>query len=249
MKKIFYFIICLQFFAVMSYGQNLEEVNITTLGGTVISPYTDSPPTEPQEMAFDDLVDTKYLTFNPATWLQFETTDDIKYKLTKYSITSANDAAERDPSIVILRGSNDGINWTKIDSLTEVTFDTRFQTLEYIINPTESYCYFKIELETELADMIQIAEVRLFAQIAATGLQTPNAELPKLYANGNILNLSFQSDELRHCTISDISGILVKSFNSTNSTSQTDIKSLPNGIYLLTIQANKGVRTIKFVKN
>jgi len=249
MKKIFYFIVCLQFFAAMSYGQNVEEVNITTLGGTVTSPFTDSPAAEPQEMAFDDLDDTKYLTFNPTTWLQFETTDDVNYKLTKYSITSANDAAERDPSIVILRGSIDGINWTTIDSLTEVTFDSRFQTLEYIVNPTESFCYFKIELETLLSDRFQIAEVRLFAQIPATGIETPKADLPKLYTNGNILNLSFQSDELRHCTISDISGLQVKSFNSTNRTSQTDIESLPKGIYLLTVQANKEVGTIKFVKN
>ncbi|MGE5557783.1 MAG: hypothetical protein ACM3WV_04145, partial [Bacillota bacterium] len=82
-------------------------------------------------------------------WLAFQTTNawiayqfggGASYAITEYTITSANDAPERDPRDWRLQGSNDGINWTTVDTRTGQSFGSRYQTLTYsvggAINPT-----------------------------------------------------------------------------------------------------------------
>ena len=47
-----------------------------------------------------------------------------------YTLTSANDSPLRDPKTVNLYGSNDGVNYTLLDSRTNIAFTARFQTAD-----------------------------------------------------------------------------------------------------------------------
>ena len=90
---------------------------------------------------FDDSTNTKFLAYNGSAinesnpvWVSFEVKD--KVKVDRYQIVSANDSPERDPKSWNLFGSNDGDEWTKIDSQTNQVFNKRFERKEYRIeNP------------------------------------------------------------------------------------------------------------------
>ncbi|HET7657358.1 MAG TPA: discoidin domain-containing protein, partial [Bacillales bacterium] len=84
-----------------------------------------NPPNEIDSNLIDRNVQTKWLGFHP--------TAEITMKLSKpeavvkYAFTSANDHPGRDPRDWTLYGSNDGQNWTKLDTQSGVIFDERFQ--------------------------------------------------------------------------------------------------------------------------
>ena len=71
-------------------------------------------------LAIDDQPATKYLNFDGAGRVEIKVQNTIVNGIT---ITSANDAPERDPKSFVLSGSNDGNNFTQIGS----GFDSGFQ--------------------------------------------------------------------------------------------------------------------------
>lgn len=81
----------------------------------------------------ENLVDvepsTKWLTFAPTGWAEFDL--DAPVKLATYALTSANDHDERDPVDWTLKGSTDGKDWKTLDSRTGESFGERFQTKSY----------------------------------------------------------------------------------------------------------------------
>src|ERR1041385_1638321 len=109
----------------MMYAQD-----ITSLGGALSAQYqTGSPPGEEYTNLIDNNVNTKYLTFNASAWIQYQA--NSSYVVQGYSLTSANDYAERDPLSWTLQGSNDGTSWNTIDTRTNEDFPDRFQTRSF----------------------------------------------------------------------------------------------------------------------
>jgi hypothetical protein len=60
---------------------------------------------------------------------------------------------------VTLKGSNDGVNWTLIDSQTNVKFSTRFELLDLSVNADRPYSQFKLEMTNHGGNELQIAEI------------------------------------------------------------------------------------------
>jgi len=227
--------------------------NITTLGGTVSSQYTDSPIGEGKDMIFDNLNNSKFLTFHNASWVQFATRDKTLFKLTNYSLTSGSDAPERDPKQVLLKGSVDGINWTTIDSMDNVAFTSRIQTLEFDVNPSDSYSIYKIGLKVASGTILQLSEIRLTGS-NENGVSllpnTPKNNSTFFYLNqaDKVINLTFQSDQKRSWTITDMHGrIIINGFVS-STISQINIEKVETGIYFLTVKGVKNTLTGKFIK-
>lgn len=82
----------------------------------------------------DNSTSTKFLVFNinsilPNFWYQLTFPKAII--LNAYTITSGNDAPERDPRDWNLLGSNDGITWTTVDSRSGQVFSGRTLTVRY----------------------------------------------------------------------------------------------------------------------
>jgi predicted alpha-1,2-mannosidase len=120
----------------------------------------------------ENLVDhdpgSKWLVFEPTGWAQFKFAEPVD--VVRYALTSANDAADRDPKNWTLKASNDGQAWTDVDTQTGQTFDSRFQTKEYKFAGGTKYLYYRLDFTLNNGGpILQLAEV----QFSET---TPQAE-------------------------------------------------------------------------
>lgn len=141
--------------------------DFTNDGGTVTAEYSDSPNNEGISKLIDNTSSTKYLTFHSNGWVQYEA--NSSYVLTSYTITSANDAPQRDPYSWSLSGSNDGVNFSQIDSRSGEDFADRFQKKEYSVSNTSSYVYYRLDMNNNSGNILQLAELELFGYGDSSG--------------------------------------------------------------------------------
>lgn len=136
----------------------------------------ENPPNETKEKLVDGDVDTKWLTFEPTGWVTVQLAEPAV--INHYAMTSANDAADRDPMDWTLQGSQDGQDWTDLDTRTGQDFPNRFQTKEYRFDNGQAYQYYRLEIaENSGADLTQLAELQLFSADAAPPEETePEAQ-------------------------------------------------------------------------
>ncbi|MEU8674744.1 GH92 family glycosyl hydrolase [Streptomyces sp. NPDC048560] len=112
----------------------------------------------------ENLVDvesgTKWLTFAPAGWVEFDLAEPVK--VVTYALTSANDHDERDPRDWTLKGSADGTTWKDLDTRTGQTFSERFQTKSYDFTADTEYRHFRLEITKNngASDALQLADVQ-----------------------------------------------------------------------------------------
>ncbi|MBN1411517.1 MAG: hypothetical protein JW969_11785 [Spirochaetales bacterium] len=148
------------------------STDITDLGGTLTAQYYDSPSNEEIDKLIDNSTSTKYLTFHACGWVQFQT--GTAYLVTSYAITSANDAAERDPYTWTLDGSNNGTTWTTIDSRSGEDFPNRFQRREFSVsNNTMAYTYFRLNMCNNSGSILQLAEWEIYGTPGTANTPTP----------------------------------------------------------------------------
>nr|MBA3485050.1 lamin tail domain-containing protein [Pirellulales bacterium] len=147
-----------------------------TLNGTftVGSGATPSPGNEEDDKALDNNVATKWLEFTPTgTYYQFRFAGGQRHAVNSYTITSANDADNRDPYSWTLSGSNDGVNFTVVDTRSAQDFLSRFETRQYRFNNGAAYEYYRFDFKTKFGvtglevdrpsgNAMQMAEIELF---------------------------------------------------------------------------------------
>jgi predicted alpha-1,2-mannosidase len=139
---------------------------LTTIPGNVTNEVVevqangDNPPNEAKEKAVDGNLQSKWLVFEPTGWIQVKLSQPEA--IVDYALTSANDAPGRDPRDWNLQGSNDGQNWTPLDSQTGQDFADRFQTREYPISNRTAYLYYRLNVTSNHGDdIVQLAELQL----------------------------------------------------------------------------------------
>ncbi|MFI7405022.1 GH92 family glycosyl hydrolase [Streptomyces sp. NPDC049541] len=114
---------------------------------------------EVKENLVDGESGTKWLTFAPTGWAEFDL--DKPIKLVTYALTSANDVAERDPRDWTLRGSTDGKDWKILDTRSGESFSERFQTRSYDLAEPAEYQHFRLDItKNNGADLLQLADVQ-----------------------------------------------------------------------------------------
>ena len=124
-----------------------------------------SPSNETAVNAFDGNSGTKYLNFDKQN-------AGVTVKLSqgrvvqKFTITTANDAVERDPSSYKLYGSNDGVNWTLIQEGPLSLSDGRFAVSgEIAVTNTTAYVYYFMifpSIKNNSGNSVQIAELTYY---------------------------------------------------------------------------------------
>ncbi|WP_326575861.1 GH92 family glycosyl hydrolase [Streptomyces sp. NBC_00481] len=126
---------------------------------------------EVKENLVDGESGTKWLTFQPTGWAEFDL--DRPAKVVTYALTSANDFETRDPRDWTLQGSTDGKEWRTLDSRTGESFGERFQTKSYDLpgDAVAEYRHFRLDItRNNGASMItQLADV----QFSTGGGQAP----------------------------------------------------------------------------
>ena len=178
--------------------------NITARGG--------NPGSETPAMAFDNLTSTKWYNFNTTgiIWIQYQFCSGASYAINSYSITSANDSPLRDPKTVNLYGSNNGVNYTLLDSRTNIAFTTRFQTQTFTFTNSTSYQYYRLEMSANTGnDGLQVAEIELIETGQAGTLPNAPSGLNAVATSNASIALSWQDNssnetgfEIYHSTTS-----------------------------------------------
>ncbi|MGW3360084.1 GH92 family glycosyl hydrolase [Streptomyces bungoensis] len=115
---------------------------------------------EVKENLVDGEPGTKWLTFQPTGWVEFDL--DKPVKVVTYALTSANDFDERDPRDWTLQGSADGKDWKPVDTRTDESFAGRFETRSFDVAHPGEYQHFRLEVTRNngAADVLQIADVQ-----------------------------------------------------------------------------------------
>ena len=110
--------------------------------------------------AVDGDVNSKWLAFEETGWLHIELDEPIE--VVRYALTSANDAAERDPREWSLQGSTDGETWTTIDARTDQSWEQRFETREFEVEDPGTFNHYRLDITAnQSGDLLQLAEWQL----------------------------------------------------------------------------------------
>lgn len=138
--------------------------DLTDNGGIISAQYPNtSNANEDYPKLIDNNAQTKYYrSGRTSLWVQYQST--VAAIVTYYTITSANDVPTRDPKSWTLSGSNDGTNWTVIDTRSDEVFAMRFLKKTYLINNNSTpYSYYRYTITTNNGHTgTQFAEWELF---------------------------------------------------------------------------------------
>ena len=194
-----------------TYYWRIDEVNasgtttgtvwsFTTVAGSGLSDTTDDGlgtitangenlPNEGMAKAFDNTTATKWLDFSPSgSWIQYQYASSKISTVTEYTLTSANDAQERDPTNWNLLGSNNGgASWVTLDTRSGELFTARFQTRSFSFSNSTGYNIYRLSitaLRGPTPNSVQLAEIELIG----TPPEPPAPEPPSAATNPNPSN-------------------------------------------------------------
>src|SRR6266581_4317770 len=191
--------------------------DITQPGDPIVASSTMSPGSEGVANAIDDQP-TKYLNFDKLN-TGFTVTPKVGLSVVQcLTLTSANDAPERDPSSYLLEGSLDGVSFFQISSGSVPPFPTRFYKQYLFFANSRAYKAYRLTFPTVVnapgtANSMQISEVEFLGAVAdlpqditqpgdpivASSANSPGSEgvanaiddQPTKYLNFDIVNTGF----------------------------------------------------------
>jgi predicted alpha-1,2-mannosidase len=128
---------------------------------------------------------------NGTKWLQFAKPTAaaplwVAYKLDgpqvvkRYSLTSGNDTPARDPADWQLQGSDDGTDWTTIDTVTGASFSDRQVTNTYTAGNSTAYSNYRILFTANKGDV----DIQLSDWSISDGSDTVPPSAPGAFAGG-----------------------------------------------------------------
>ncbi|MFF5289162.1 GH92 family glycosyl hydrolase [Paractinoplanes globisporus] len=124
---------------------------------TAVTASAENAPNETAVKLKDSDSSTKWLAFATTGWVTYQLSAPVA--VAKYSLTSANDAAGRDPKDFTLQGSSDGSAWTDLDRRTGQTYAGRFATNVYSFTNTTAYAYYRLNITANSGDsIVQLAD-------------------------------------------------------------------------------------------
>ena len=135
-------------------------------GGTASASGDGGAGGEGAAQAFDGNIDTKWYDSGGGGkgWLQYQLAGATM--VDGYTITSANDVQERDPSAWQFQGSNDGVTWTTLDTETAQVFPNRAQLQTYSFTNTTSYSRYRLNVTANYGGTgygVQLSKLGLYS--------------------------------------------------------------------------------------
>jgi hypothetical protein len=215
--------------------------------------------------AFDNLTGTKWYNFNTTgvIWICYQFCNGASYAINSYTLTSANDMPLRDPKTVSIFGSNDGTNFTLLDTKTNIVFSSRFQTLTFNFTNSTAYRYYRFEMAANTGnDGLQVSEIELIEMGGALkSTQKVTAEpikvtaSPNPFRNGLTIDYNLPEDSHVNLVVYDLNGRIVRLLVNENQHEgphhivwdalSSSGNNLHNGIYLLKIESSAGSEVTK----
>ncbi|WP_051840903.1 DUF6924 domain-containing protein [Streptomyces sp. NRRL F-5126] len=109
---------------------------------------------------------SKWFAPHDRVTIDFRLTEPVAVE--RYLLTSANDAADRDPSAWTLNGSADGGSWSVLDSRSGVSFTERHQSKEFRIAAPGAYDHYRLDItRSSGSPHLQLSSVRFLAAAGA----------------------------------------------------------------------------------
>jgi hypothetical protein len=164
-------------------GINLAEFQLWSedTPGTASASAANAP-LEGAAKAFDGDSETKWFNGSAggAGWLQYEFGGGQAPIVSQYSLTSGNDVPERDPQNWEFQASNDGQDWTTLDTEMNQTFASRLQTTSYRFLNYRPYRFYRLNILTNGGDAgLQLSELTIGEPSAAGAAPTSTAGGPE----------------------------------------------------------------------
>ncbi|WP_022891305.1 GH92 family glycosyl hydrolase [Agromyces subbeticus] len=151
----------------VSGGSLLSSVAQVTASG-------ENAPGEAAVWAADSNPNTKWLVFSATGWLQYRLSSAAS--AVTYTLTSADDAPERDPKNWVLKGSNDGTTWTSLDTQTNQTWSAAERKVKktYTVATPAAYSYYRLDgIANHSGGLIQLADWDLIASVDPNAPEAP----------------------------------------------------------------------------
>lgn len=147
----------------------LAPTDVTQPGDPIVPSSNNSPGSETVDKAIDD-TQTKYLNFDKLN-TGFTVTPNVGATLVNgLTLTSANDAPERDPASYTLDGTLDGSNWVQIAAGPVSAFPARYYKHFIFFPNSRAYTSYRLLFPTvsnaPAANSMQISEVELLGVTA-----------------------------------------------------------------------------------
>lgn len=114
---------------------------------------------------FDNTTATKWLTAGGQTtgWVQYDFNEEEAYVIDNYTITSANDSPNRTCRDWTLQGSNDGVNWSILDTQVNQDAWSTFEERSYSFINTTAYKMYRLNVTANNGDgLMGFSEMELF---------------------------------------------------------------------------------------
>ena len=216
---------------------------ISTVGGIFNTNYENTgSTTENSPKLVDNNTATKFLLFRPGNFNAFPILERFQFTTTtvvaQYTITSGNDAADRDAKSWTLEASNDGSVWTTIDTRTNETFPGRTQTRIFDIAAPASFLYYRWNITATIGTgHFQCSEWRLLG--AAAPDAAPSA-LSGYASSGAEIFISWTDNSTNE------SSFVIE--RSTDGTNYTQIGSVPGNTTSYTDNAGLLVNTLYYYR-
>lgn len=146
---------------------------------------TTSPTNENVENLFDYNKETEWTAYiDPSIQVVYTFNNQRREWFNSYSLTSASSLPERDPLSWRLEGSEDGLQWDRLDYQSNFIFSKRGQTVSFNLASNRiSYNSIRLSITAvrgSTETVAQLAELRLFAtqdEVLPTGLYYPTEQV------------------------------------------------------------------------
>lgn len=122
--------------------------------------------------AFDHNIWTRWFNQDKGStgWVQYDFGPSATRTITRYSVASAGDVPERDPRDWEFQGSNDGTNWTTLDTQSGQAFSTRFEMKTFKVARPGAYRTYRLNITANNgAKGTHVAEFGLFTDRSPAG--------------------------------------------------------------------------------
>ncbi|MCS4276528.1 putative alpha-1,2-mannosidase [Mycetocola sp. BIGb0189] len=158
------------------WQQNVQGVGLPDLMKALgsVSASAENVPNEAARFAADGDAGTKWLTFTTAATLDYTFT--TAQTAVTYKLVSGNDAPERDPRTWRILGSNNGTDWTELDSQTDQSWKSseRGVAKEFTLKTTGAFSKYRLDIASnQSGGLIQLADFLLAGAIPENPVATP----------------------------------------------------------------------------